>query len=91
MDRLAGRHGATPTGARPGLLTDGLSVYTFGGVGLPNMNMITSGAGSQPMAFNIQNYQTGPWRALSLPNGTTMSLPTLKFQKNPGLNGISRF
>ena len=73
------------------LLTDGLSVYTFGGVGLPNMNMITSGAGSQPMAFNIQNYQTGPWRALSLPNGTTMSLPTLKFQKNPGLNGISRF
>ena len=73
------------------LLTDGLPVYTFGGVGQPDMNILTSGASSQPMAFNIQNYQAGPWRSLSLANGTTMTLPTLKFPKHEGPKGLTRF
>ncbi|MGH7688424.1 MAG: hypothetical protein ACREN3_02325 [Gemmatimonadaceae bacterium] len=73
------------------LQVDGLPVYTFGGVGQPDMNM---GAGLQsaaPVSFNIQNYQHGAFRALTLPNGTTMNLPSPWAPRKQGASGLRMF
>ncbi|HEX8724429.1 MAG TPA: hypothetical protein VF737_03455 [Gemmatimonadaceae bacterium] len=73
------------------LQTDGLPVYTFGGVGLPDMSRITAGTGTAVPEFNIQTYQNGPWRALSLPDGRTMELPSFKLPPHRTPFGGSRF
>ena len=74
------------------LQTDGLAVYTFGGVGQPDMNttpVLMTGGETQP-SFNINNYLNGPWRSLSLPDGKTMLLPTPQLPKKT-TPGFGRF
>lgn len=72
------------------LQVDGLPVYTFGGVGLPDMNL-AAGSGSMAPSFNIQKYEHGPFRALTLPNGTTMNLPSPWVPQKQGASGLRRF
>ena len=56
------------------LQTDGLPVYTFGGVGKPNQNVAPMGGSAIPVSFDLKNYQSGPFKTLALPNGGTMQL-----------------
>ena len=65
------------------LQTDGLPVYTYGGVGLPDMNVVSAGGAGQQLAFNVSKYEAGPWKTLDLPNGMTMQLPTPHAPKRP--------
>ena len=58
------------------LQTDNLPVYTFGGVGSPDMNVVSAGGAGQQLAFNVNKYEAGPWKTLDMPNGMTMQLPT---------------
>ncbi|HEU4989163.1 MAG TPA: hypothetical protein VFT41_05230 [Gemmatimonadaceae bacterium] len=59
------------------LQTDGLPVYTFGGVGKPDMDVTGIQAPvSTPVEFNMDKFQQGPWRALNLPDGSSMLLPS---------------
>jgi len=58
------------------LSTDNLPVYTYGGVGLPDMSVMATGGAMQQAAFNVKKYEAGPFRTLDLPNGSTIQLPS---------------
>ncbi len=83
MDQLqAGTVRHLPVPAQE-LQTDNLPVYTFGGVGLPDMNFVSAGGAGQQLAFNVSKFEAGPWRTLNMPNGTTMQLPSPKVITHP--------
>lgn len=56
--------------------TDNVPVYTFGGVGLPDMNMLPSSAAATAGTFNVQKFEAGPWKTLETPKGSMMLLPS---------------
>jgi hypothetical protein len=74
------------------LETLNLPVYTFGGAtqdptGL-DLAPIGAGAG-QTLALSLAKYETGPWRTLTLPNGSLMELPSP--QRRGPLNRPTKF
>ena len=70
------------------LETLNLPVYTYGGVGLPDMNMGSFTPG-RSLALALSAYQAGPWRPLPLPSGRMMELPSPVIRRAP-MRAISR-
>jgi hypothetical protein len=71
------------------LSTDNVPVYTFGGVGLPDMSMLPGSAEAPAGTFDPQKFEAGPWKSLDLPNGSMMLLPapfTPPHPRGPGLD-----